>query len=82
MNFDLKLRVLRGQKEVDEYLATYDVLLPSKIEVEWCSLDIDVTVSPSVSSVYFDPQILALGVKLPMTPFVQDVLARFKVLPS
>ena len=34
MNFDLKPRVMRGQKEVSEYLASYDVRLPSKIEVK------------------------------------------------
>ena len=37
MDFDPKSRVLRGQKEVDEYLASYDVRLPFKIEVEWCT---------------------------------------------
>jgi len=60
----------------------YDVRLPSKIEVEWCSPETDVTVSPPIDGVYFHPQILALGVKLPLTSFVRDVLARFKVLPS
>ena len=34
MNFDLKPRVLHGQKEVNEYLAMYSVRLLSKIEVE------------------------------------------------
>ena len=34
MDFDPKPRVLRSQKEVIEYLAMYDVHLPSNIEVE------------------------------------------------
>ena len=82
MDFDLKLGILRGQKEVGEYLVSYDVRLPSKIEVEWCSPEIDVTVSTPAGGVYFHPQIVDLRVKLPMTPFVRDVLVHFKVLPS
>ena len=50
--------------------------------MEWCSPEIDITVSPPASGVYVHPQILALGVKLPMTPFVRDVLVHFKVPPS
>ena len=51
MDFDTKPRVPRGQKEVDEYLASYDGRLPSKIEVDWCSPDTDVTISPLVGGV-------------------------------
>ena len=51
MDFDAKPRVLRGHKDVDEYLASYDVHLPSKIEVEWCSLETNVTVSPLTGTV-------------------------------
>ena len=40
MDFDPKPH----QREVDEYLATYDVRLLSKIEVEWCSLETDVII--------------------------------------
>ena len=61
MDFDLKLRVLRGQKEVDEYLAMYDVHFPSKIEVEWCLPETDVIVSPPTDGVYFHPQVLTWG---------------------
>ena len=39
----------------------------------------DVTILPPVGGVYFHPQVLTLGVKLPMTPFVRDVLAHLKV---
>ena len=82
MNFDPMPRVLRGQKEVNEYLASHGVRLPSKIEVEWCSPETDITISPPTGYVYFHPQILALGVKLHLTPFARDVLAHFKVPPS
>ena len=37
--------------------------------------------SPPTDGVYFHPQILALRVKLPLTPFIQNILARFKVPP-
>ena len=82
MDFDTKPRVPRGQKEVDEYLASHDIHLPSKIAVEWCLPETNVTFSPPTDVVYFHPQILALGVKLPMTLFVRDVLASFKVPSS
>ena len=72
MDFNPKSHILHGQKEVDKYLAMYDIPLPSKIEVKWCSPQTDVTVSCPPDGVYFHPEILALGVKLPMTPFVQD----------
>ena len=61
MDFHPKLRVVHGQKEVGEYLALFGVRLPSKIEVEWCSPVIDVSVSPPAGGVYFHPRILALG---------------------
>jgi len=44
MDFDPKPRVLRGQKEVDEYLESYGIRQPSKIEVKWCSPETDVIV--------------------------------------
>jgi len=61
---------------------TYGVRLPSKIEVKWLSPEIGVMVSPPAVGVYFHPQILALGVNLPITTFVQNVLACFKVPTS
>jgi len=80
MNFDLKPRVMGGQKEVGEYLASYDVRLPSKIEVKMvftgdrylASCRRRVLPSSNPSS----------GVKLAMTPFVRNVLAHFKIPPS
>ena len=61
INFDPKPRALRSQKEVVEYLVMYGVRLPSKIEVEWCPPEMNVTVSPPTGDVYFHTQILALG---------------------
>ena len=61
VNFDPKPCVLRSQKEVDEYLATYDIHLPSNIEVEWCPAETDVTASPPTGGVYFLPRSLLWG---------------------
>jgi len=63
------------------YLTPYDVRLPFKIEVEWCSPETDVIVSPPADDVYFHPKILALEVKLLMAPFIRDVVVHFKVPP-
>ena len=61
MDFDPKPRVLHSQKEVDDYLVMYEVHLPSRIKIELCSPETDVIVSPPTGSVYFHPQVLALG---------------------
>jgi len=61
MDFDPKPRVLYSQKEVVEYLAMYDIRLPSNIEVEWCPPETNVTVLHPIGGVYFHPQIVALG---------------------
>jgi len=80
MNFDPKPRVLHGEKEVDEYLASYvSVYLP---KWRWSGVRRRSMSQPPAGSVYFHPHILVLGVKLPMTPFVRDVLAHFKAPPS
>jgi len=42
-------------------LVTYNVRVTSKIEMEWCSLETDVTFSPPADGMYFHPQILDLG---------------------
>ena len=50
--------------------------------VEWCPLKTDVTVAPPHDGVFIHPQILALGMKLPLTTFVHNVLSYFRVAPS
>ena len=49
--------------------------------VEWCPLKTNVTVAPH-GSVFIHPQFLALGMKLPLTAFVRNILSYFKVAPS
>ena len=82
MNFDPRPCVLRSQKKVDEHLEMCDIHPPSNFEVEWCPTKTDVTSLPPIGGVYFHSQILALGVKLPLIPLIQNILPRFKVPPS
>ena len=42
-DFDPMPKILRSQKEVDEYLARYGVRLPSNVKVEWCPAETDYT---------------------------------------
>ena len=82
MDFDHTLKILRSQKEVNEYLARYDIRLSLNVKVEWCPAETDYIVAPKISVVYLHPQILALGLKFPLTSFVRDLLRHFKVSPS
>ena len=71
--------VLHNERDVVEYLKKHHVLLPPNIVVEWCHPDSDVKVPPPEGGVYFHPQVLALGVHLPLTVFVCQVLAYYDV---
>jgi len=51
MDFESTTRILQSQKEVDKYLAWYDVCLPSNIKVVWCPLDTDYTEAPDAGGV-------------------------------
>ena len=79
MNFDPKPTPLRSQKDVFEYLARYDVNLVEEFTVEWCPLKTDVMVAHPHGGVFIHPQILSLGMKLPLTDLVRNVLVFFKV---
>jgi len=46
MDFYLTPKILCNQKEVDGYLARYDVQLQSNIKVEWCPPDTDYIKAP------------------------------------
>jgi len=82
MDFDPTPKILRSQKEVDEYLANYGVRLSSNGKAEWCPVKTDYTMAPKRGSIYLHPQILALGMKFLLTSFIRDLLHYFKVTPS
>ena len=82
MNFDPKLKVLCSRKEVDEYLARDGVRLPSNVKVKWYPPDTDYTEAPEAGGVYLHPQLLALGLKFPLTNFVRDLLRHYRIAPS
>jgi len=46
------------------------------------ALQIQTSWWPLAGGIYLHPQILALGLKLPLTNFVRDILCHFKVVPS
>ena len=82
MNFDPRTTKLHSQKDVREYLAKYGVCLSPEIEMEFFSEGTDFTLPSPNDDVYMHPQIMALGLKLPLTPFVRGVLAHYRVAPS
>ena len=82
MYFDPTPKTLRSQKEMDEYLVRYDVRLPSNVKVEWCSSDTDYTEAPEAGCVCLHSQVLALGLKFPLTDFVCDLLRYYHMAPS
>ena len=70
MDFNPKPYILFNQEHVDNYLMRHSDRLPSTIAVEFCSSKMDVKVEPPAEGVHFHPLILALGVSLPLIPFV------------
>ena len=71
MDFDPKTSKLRDQEAVDRYLASYGFRSNSGIKIEFCPHGVDVSLAPpSREGVYMHPQVLTLGLRLPMTRFV------------
>ena len=79
MDFDPKSSILSSQ-EVNDYLIRYCGRVLSMI-VKFCPATMDVKVVPLAGGVYFHPQVLSLGVQLPLTSFVRSVLGYYQVLP-
>jgi len=50
--------------------------------VEWCPLKTNVTVAPPYGGMFIHPQILSLGMKLPLTAFIHSALCCFRVASS
>ena len=73
MGFGLKLSILHSQEDFDEYLRRHHGPFLFGIKVEWCHPGTTYKISLP-NGVYFHPQILALGVQLSLTDFVQHVL--------
>ena len=71
MDFDPSPIVLHSQEDVIDFLKKHHVILPVSIVVEWCHPVTDVKVHPPEGGVYFHPQVLALGVHLPLTVFIR-----------
>ena len=82
MDFDPKPSTFTSQDEIFKYLMRYCDHLPSMIKVEFCHSGTDVKEASSTGGVYFHPQILALGVQLPLTRFVRDVPGHLQVAPT
>jgi len=83
MDFDSKKSKLRDQEVVNRYLASYDFCLNLRIKIEFYSHGVDVSLAPhNGEGVYMYPQVLAQGLRLPMTRFVRSVLTFYKVATS
>ena len=53
MDFDLKISKLHDQEAVDKYLASYGVYWISRIKIDFCPNDVDVSsASPNKEGVY------------------------------
>ena len=80
MDFNLKTSKLCDQEAVEKYLTNYEFCLNSGIKIEFCPLTVDVfSTPPKGEGAHMHPQVLALGLKLPMTKFVCNVLAFYTV---
>ena len=82
MDFDPKKSKLLNQEEVDKYLVKYGFHLNLGIKIEFCLNDVDISKAPPNDGVYMHLQVLALGLSLPMTRFVRNILTVYRVTPS
>ena len=81
MDFDPKTSKLRNQ-EVNKYLVSYGFFLNPGIKIKFCPHDVDISLALPNGGVYVHPQVLALGLRLPITSFVCSVLTFYEVAPS
>ena len=82
MDFDPKTSKLHNQKKVEKYLAKYGFRLNPRIKIEFYPYGVDISKAPPNDGVYMNPQVLALGLKLPMMRFVRSVLTFYTVASS
>ena len=82
MDFDPRNTKLHSEEDVDEYLVRYGVGLSPGIKVEFCPQDTEFVKSSPNDGVYMLPQILELGLKLPLTKFVRSILTYYRIAPS
>ena len=80
MNFDPKTTKLH-EEEVDEHLTKYGVRLSPEIKVEFCPQGTEFSLPPLNDGVYMHPQILALGLKMPLTKFFRSILPHYRSPP-
>jgi len=66
MDFNPKMSILRSQKEVDAYLAKYNVRLPSNVQVEWCPPKKGFTAAPCMRRRISSFPDLGVRVRLPL----------------
>ena len=78
MDFDPKLSIW----DVDSNLIRHQGRLSMMIAVEFYSVETDVKMEPPARGMHFYPLIFALGISLPLTPFVQGVLRYCQVPPT
>ena len=82
MDFDPRTTKLHSQEEVDECLVKYDICLSPEIKVEYCPHGADVALALPNSHIYMHPQVLTLGLRLPLTKFASSILTFYRVTPS
>jgi len=82
MNFDPKPSILSSHEKVSDYLTRYHCHLPLMVTMEFCHAMTDVKEAPLIKGMYFRPQILALKVPLPLTPFIEVCWGIIRFLPA
>ena len=51
------------------------------IEIHICKGEVEFNTAPPEEGMYFSPMVLALGVRLPLSPFIRGMLLYYKMSP-
>jgi hypothetical protein len=73
---------LRNDVELGMYLNKYRHRRGPGIGIHICQGDVNFSQAAPDGGVYFSPMVLAMGVHLPLSPFVGEMLAYYNVPPA
>jgi len=82
IDFDPRPVALRNDAELVSYLNKYQHRRGAGIGIHLCHGEVTYSDAAPEGGVYFTPMVLAMGVHLPLSSFVREMLCYYKVAPT
>jgi hypothetical protein len=82
IDFDLRPVVLNNDVELGLYLNKYQHWRDPGIGIQICKGDVNFGEAAPEGGVYFSPMVLAMGVHLPLSPFIREMLCYYNLPPA